>query len=47
MGIEVATVAENHSVIRQVNDTAGVVAHLAMTRWPKLEAQARFKLLAR
>jgi hypothetical protein len=36
MGIEVATVTEDHTRIEQVFDTFDVVARLAMTRWPKL-----------
>jgi hypothetical protein len=38
VGIEVATVTEEHTVIREVNDTAGVVAQLASTRWPSLQS---------
>ena len=36
MFIEVATVTESHAVIQQVTDSHGVIAHLAMNRWPDL-----------
>ena len=37
MGIEVATVTEDHAVIRQVGDPTGLLTSLAMNRWAGLD----------
>ena len=47
MGIEVATVTENQVVIRRVTDSHGVIARLAITRWPKLEQTVCLRFVER